>query len=211
MNPSDLLKPQALQGVATLFIIGFVFRHVEGQVRVRRKEGDLHMTVLAVAWSLVIFAFIQLIQKPMYSWVPDQAHLAVSLASYIAVAAVLGYLWGKSRLNLPIWWQKWRSKRPSLPDLFPTGYSQTVLKVLESSKEYVEIKVQGEWFQGMVWHYDRDSERFLDLHFTLRHPAIKKDGQWLPIGEAEEMMFSMRDVQVFNRLRPFEPEASTKP
>lgn len=183
------ITPENIQALATLFVLGFVFRHIEGLVRGSRKESDLTTTVLAVAWSLVIFALIQAFEQPIAENIPKKLHFAVSLASYIGAAAIFGAAWGYARLWMP----------------GVSGYAQTIVNVIRASKDaYVEVQLGEVWYQGMIWHYDRDAERYLDLHFTLRHPAKLDNGKWVPIENVEEMMLSLRDVRVINRLKKLE-------
>lgn len=190
MNVLDLLKPETLQGVTYLFLIGYVFRHVEGQVRNRRKETELQNTILSVCWSLVIFALLRPIQRPIPSAIPKELHLGISIGSFLLASAVMGFSWGKFRLWLP----------KVAPWVEPSGYAQTVMSMIRASDgAYVEIKLGDEWYQGMIWHFDRDAERFLDLHITMRHPAKLIDGEWQSI-PAQEMMFNLKDVKLLLRL-----------
>lgn len=189
MEFTEFLKPEAISGVATLFVIGFVFRHVEGTIRGRRKESDLHSTILAVSWSIVLLSLIRVLEKPVPPSVDEKYHQVISLASYIIFAALMGVIVGLMRLAVP-----------RIIPFIPAGYSQAVVNVLQSSKgAYVEVLVDEQWWSGMIWQYDRDPERFLDLHFTLRHPAKLVGGEWIAFG-AEETLFCIKDVKMINRL-----------
>jgi hypothetical protein len=198
LNVLDLLKPDTLQGVTHLFLTGYIFRLVEGWVRNRRKETELQSTILAVCWSFIIFTLLAALRMPIPPLIPSKLHLVISVGSSLLASAVLGFVWGRALLFF--------SER--FPTVLPSGYAQTVVQFIRASKDaYVEIKLRDERYQGMIWHFDLDPERFLDLHITLRHPAILLDDEWRELG-VEELMFNLKDVTWMGRFKSVDSSPS---
>lgn len=194
------LKPEDIANIATFFGNGYIFRAAMLSVRSGRNEPDLHAVTLSVLTSVVLWVPYSIVNWRIPDSIRQSYHLPISVASFLIASYALGLSWGYAPRLFA------RARRPWIRHLLGSQEAQSVRRfLLQSRGKWIRVRLDnGFWYEGMVDHFDRDAERFRDLHITLVHPAISKGGDdpWLPLADVERILICISDVKAAHILRP---------
>lgn len=189
----DRIGPDSLFTLVQYFLVGFVARYTYRRVVGHRTEPDLTMTVMSVVWSVLLTSLLQIIGAPVPAWVPASLQGLFAAGSYLLAAALGAYLVGRGRLGVG---------SLDMPWLNLAKRSQLIVEEIERSEgSYVEVQVGTDWYSGMIERFDRDPERFADLHISLSRVAKLIDGSWQALPQVQ-LVLSLADIQVLAIVRP---------
>jgi len=205
-----------LATLVTFFGNGYAYRHALLTQRGARNEPEIHTLVMSVVASIFLAVLFSVGYIPIPHWMPDTLRLPLALGSRLGLSFLIGLSIAKLAATPPI------KKYDFLRKLVGDSECQSIIQFLNDTAakdtegkdaipaQFVRFKTcSGHWYVGRVDYFDKDPERFKDLHIVfVQLWKIEDDGKWRKLDELSQMIVSVEDIEVLQAEKRPPPKPS---
>lgn len=207
MADLPVISQDDLATLATFFGNGYAYRHALLTKRGARNEAELHTLVMAVVASVFLWVLYSVIRVQFPPWVSAEYKLPIALASHLLTSYLLGlcvaHMGGKPKIT----------RLPILGALIGESETQSVIRFLQDSDgKYLRFKMDdGGWYIGHVAYFDKDPERFKDLHIVFVNLWQRKGEVWCEMKYLTSMVVCAENIKLLQTdAMPQKPVKSVK-